>query len=134
MPSSIFERAAKKNGYEIVAGVDEVGRGPWAGPVYACAAVIDTRRIARSGLSGLDDSKKLNAAQRETLYAKLIEHAQVGIGYCTVEEIDSFNIYWARMLAMTRAVDALGLDPAMVLVDGNRCPRWDRPSVAIVAV
>ena len=59
--------------------------------------------------------------------------AVYGVGIASVEEIDSLNIYWARMLAMTRAVDALGLDPAMVLVDGNRCPRWQRPSVAIVA-
>ena len=57
----------------------------------------------------------------------------VGVGMASVEEIDTLNIYWARMLAMSRAVDALGIDPAMVLVDGNRCPRWERPSVAIVA-
>ena len=57
----------------------------------------------------------------------------IGVGIASVEEIDALNIYWARMLAMSRAVDALGLDPAMVLVDGNRCPRWERPSLAIVA-
>ena len=56
----------------------------------------------------------------------------IGVGIASVEEIDALNIYWARMLAMSRAVDALGLDPAMVLVDGNRCPRWQRPSLAIV--
>ena len=70
---------------------------------------------------------------REAIYARLIKVAVYGVGIATVEEIDSLNIYWARMLAMSRAVDALGLDPAMVLVDGNRCPRWERPSVAIVA-
>ncbi len=59
--------------------------------------------------------------------------AVIGVGIASVEEIDRLNIYWARMLAMSRAVDALGLDPAMVLVDGNRCPRWERPSLAIVA-
>ena len=69
---------------------------------------------------------------REAICAKLYKVARIGVGMAAVEEIDQLNIYWARMLAMSRAVDALGLEPAMVLVDGNRCPRWERPSVAIV--
>ena len=132
MPSSIFERSAKKQGYEIIAGIDEVGRGPWAGPVYACAAIIDTRKIARSGLAGLDDSKKLNLQQRETLYARLIEHAQVGIGFCTVEEIDSINILQASLLAMKRAVDALPIQPHYALIDGNKKPDLAVPCEAII--
>jgi ribonuclease HII len=122
MPSSIFERAARKMGHEIVCGIDEVGRGPWAGPVYACAAVIDTRKIAKCGLSGLNDSKKLNAQQRETLYARIVEHAQVGIGFCTVDEIDRINILQASLLAMKRAVEALPMQPHYALVDGNKKP------------
>jgi ribonuclease HII len=112
-----------------VAGVDEAGCAPLAGPVVAAAVVLDRNRFPR----GIDDSKALPAAVREAICARLYKVAVIGVGMASVEEIDALNIYWARMLAMTRAVDALGLDPAMVLVDGNRCPRWERPSVAIVA-
>jgi ribonuclease HII len=114
---------------EPLAGVDEAGCAPLAGPVVAAAVILDRARFPR----GIDDSKALPASVREAICAKLYQVARVGVGIASVEEIDSLNIYWARMLAMTRAVDALGLDPAMVLVDGNRCPRWQRPSLAIVA-
>jgi ribonuclease HII len=112
-----------------LAGVDEAGCAPLAGPVVAAAVVLDREKFPR----GIDDSKKLDLETREAIYARLTKQARFGVGICTVEEIDSLNIYWARMLAMIRAVEALGFDPAMVLVDGNRCPKWDRPSVAIVA-
>ena len=111
-----------------VAGVDEAGCAPLAGPVVAAAVVLDRERFPR----GIDDSKALPAATREAIYARLRKVALIGVGIASVEEIDTLNIYWARMLAMARAVDALGMDPAMVLVDGNRCPKWERPSVAIV--
>lgn len=111
-----------------VAGVDEAGRGPLAGPVVAAAVVLDPNCIPE----GLDDSKVLTAARRAALHARLIECARIGVGIATVEEIDEINIFWATMLAMTRAVEALGFAPAMVLVDGNRCPRWTHPSEAIV--
>jgi ribonuclease HII len=112
-----------------LAGVDEAGCAPLAGPVVAAAVVLDREKFPR----GIDDSKKLDLATREAIYAKLMVQARCGVGICTVEEIDSLNIYWARMLAMIRAVEALGFEPAMVMVDGNRCPKWDRPSVPIVA-
>ena len=112
-----------------LAGVDEAGCAPLAGPVVAAAVVLDREKFPR----GIDDSKKLDLATREAIYARLMRQARCGVGICTVEEIDSLNIYWARMLAMIRAVEALGFEPAMVLVDGNRCPKWERPSVAIVA-
>src|SRR4051795_8337797 len=112
-----------------VAGVDEAGCAPLAGPVVAAAVVLDREHFPR----GIDDSKALPAATREAICARLYKVAVIGVGMASVEEIDQLNIYWARMLAMCRAVDALGIDPAMVLVDGNRCPRWQRPSVAIVA-
>jgi ribonuclease HII len=112
-----------------LAGVDEAGCAPLAGPVVAAAVVLDRDRFPR----GIDDSKKLDLATREAIYARLMQQARCGVGICTVEEIDSLNIYWARMLAMIRAVEALGFDPAMVMVDGNRCPKWDRPSIAVVA-
>src|SRR5918993_262495 len=114
---------------EPLAGVDEAGCAPLAGPVVAAAVILDRERFPR----GIDDSKALPAPAREAICAKLYKVARVGVGLATVEEIDELNIYWARMLAMSRAVDALGFDPAMVLVDGNRTPKWERPSVAIVA-
>lgn len=112
-----------------VAGVDEAGCAPLAGPVVAAAVVLDRARFPR----GIDDSKALPAATREAICARLYKVAVIGVGIASVEEIDALNIFWARMLAMSRAVDALGLDPAMVLVDGNRCPRWERRSLAIIA-
>ncbi|MEA3031859.1 MAG: ribonuclease [Sphingomonadales bacterium] len=112
-----------------VAGVDEAGCAPLAGPVVAAAVILDRNRFPR----GIDDSKALPAPVREAICARLYRVAVIGVGIASVEEIDRLNIFWARMLAMQRAVDALGLDPAMVLVDGNRCPRWERPSVAIIA-
>jgi ribonuclease HII len=112
-----------------VAGVDEAGCAPLAGPVVAAAVVLDRNHFPR----GIDDSKALPAATREAICARLYKVAMIGVGMASVEEIDRLNIYWARMLAMARAVDALGMDPAMVLVDGNRCPRWERPSLAIIA-
>jgi ribonuclease HII len=114
---------------EPLAGVDEAGCAPLAGPVVAAAVVLDRSKFPR----GIDDSKALSAAAREALYDKLHKVARIGVGIASVEEIDEINIYWARMLAMARAVDSLGFDPAMILVDGNACPRWERTSVAIVA-
>lgn len=111
-----------------VVGVDEAGRGPLAGPVVAAAVILDRKRCPR----GIDDSKKLCMEARESLYGKLHQVARIGVGIATVEEIDRFNILWATMLAMTRAVEALGIEPGMVLVDGNRCPDWRYPATAIV--
>jgi ribonuclease HII len=113
---------------EPLAGVDEAGCAPLAGPVVAAAVVLDRNSFPR----GIDDSKVVPAKEREAICARLYKVAKVGVGIATVEEIDRLNIYWARMLAMMRAVDALGFDPVMVLVDGNRCPKWQRPSLAIV--
>jgi ribonuclease HII len=114
---------------EPLAGVDEAGCAPLAGPVVAAAVVLDRGKFPR----GIDDSKAIPAPKREAICAKLYQVARVGVGIATVEEIDRLNIYWARMLAMSRAVEALGFDPAWVLVDGNACPRWERPSKAIVS-
>ena len=111
-----------------LAGVDEAGCAPLAGPVVAAAVILDRGKFPR----GIDDRRICRCDKREALYAKLIKCAAWGVGIARVEEIDSINIYWARMLAMTRAVEALGLEPAWVLVDGNACPRWQRPSKAIV--
>jgi len=112
-----------------LAGVDEAGCAPLAGPVVAAAVVLDREKFPR----GIDDSKKLDLDTREAIFGRLQKVARIGVGMASVEEIDQINIYWARMLAMTRAVEALGFEPAWVLVDGNATPRWQRPSKAIVA-
>lgn len=111
-----------------LAGVDEAGRGPLAGPVVAAAVIFEGRRAPK----GIDDSKKLSAETRAELCHKIRRVAHVGVGVATVEEIDQINILWASMLAMERAVAALAIEPAMVLVDGNRCPRWTRPSQWVI--
>ena len=115
-----------------VAGVDEAGRGPLAGPVVAAAVVLPAKGVPR----GIDDSKKLCAGERERLCALLHQRACVGIGVVEADEIDRLNIYWATMKAMTLAVEALaqclGADPGHVLVDGNRLPRWSFTATAIV--
>ena len=115
-----------------LAGVDEAGCAPLAGPVVAAAVILDRDHFPR----GIDDSKKLPIQAREAIYGRLQKVAAIGVGIASVEEIDELNIYWARMLAMSRAVEALaqvaGFDPAWVLVDGNATPRWERPSKAIV--
>ncbi len=115
-----------------VAGVDEAGRGPLAGPVVAAAVVLPAKGVPR----GIDDSKKLPASERARLYARLRGCAIVGVGIVEPAEIDTLNIYWATMKAMTLAVDelarALGDVPGHVLVDGNRLPRWGYAATAIV--
>ena len=111
-----------------LARVDEAGCAPLAGPVVAGACILARDKFPR----GIDDSKNLPIEKREAIYAKLVKCSMWGVGIVSVEEIDQINIYWARMLAMTRAVEALGLEPAWVLVDGNACPKWQRPSKAIV--
>ena len=112
----------------LIAGVDEAGRGPWAGPVVAAAVILRGQVPA-----GLDDSKKLSAKRREAMFNELHDSdCLIGVGQASVVEIDAINILQATYLAMTRAVDALGEAPAHVLVDGNRLPKWRWPATAIV--
>lgn len=111
-----------------VAGVDEAGRGPWAGPVIAAAVVLSPDRIPE----GLDDSKKLSVAARERLFDQIRETAQVGVGRATVEEIDEINILQATLRAMARAVDALPAPPSAAIVDGNQAPTLPCPTHTVV--
>ena len=104
----------------MIAGVDEAGRGPLAGPVVAAAVIL-----CEGGIAGLDDSKKLSAKRRAELEALILSRCIVGIGMASVEEIDRINILQATFLAMTRAVEALPQAPAHVLVDGNRLPKLE---------
>ena len=113
----------------LVAGVDEAGRGPLAGPVVAAAVILDDQRP----IAGLADSKKLSPARREALFDEIRAHALCfSIAEASVEEIDRLNILQATLLAMRRAVQGLRLKPVMVLVDGNRLPVLDVPAEAIV--
>ena len=113
----------------LVAGVDEAGRGPLAGPVVAAAVILDDLHP----IEGLADSKKLTAAKRERLYDEIRAKALCcAIGEASVEEIDRLNILQATLLAMRRAVDGLRLKPTKVLVDGNRLPVLDVLAEAIV--
>ncbi len=122
-----FDRERRIGGQ--VAGVDEAGRGPLAGPVYACAVILDPARLP----TGIDDSKALSDAKRESAFAQVMERAlSVGIGVADVAEIDALNILQATMLAMRRAVDELAIAPAHVLVDGNRLPALPCPGEAII--
>ena len=116
----------------MIAGVDEAGRGPLAGPVVAAAVILGATPII-----GLDDSKKLSAKRRAVLEAEILASCQVGIGIASPNEIDTVNILQATFLAMTRAVEALcnqakGVHPFHILVDGNRLPRWQHSAEAII--
>jgi ribonuclease HII len=113
-PSFRRERAAMKRGVFPVAGCDEAGRGPLAGPVVAAAVILDPARIPR----GLNDSKKLDAEQREKLYARICATAQVGIAFGSRARIDRDNIRQASLWALSRAVLALPVRPRLVFVDG----------------
>lgn len=107
----------------VVCGIDEVGRGPLAGPVVAAAVIIDPARLPRDLRTHIDDSKKLERAAREDYAARLWECAGIGIGAASVREIDHVNILQASLLAMRRALDALPAVPQWALVDGNVNPK-----------
>ncbi len=112
-----------------LAGVDEVGRGPLAGPVVAAAVILDPQRP----IAGLDDSKRLSATRRETLAASIRERALAwALGRAEADEVDQINVLMASMAAMQRAVAALPLEPEHALVDGNRVPSLPCPATAVV--
>lgn len=114
---------------EIICGVDEAGRGPLAGPVFAAAVILDRNRP----IAGLRDSKKLNEARRDELAPLIREHAVAwAVAKASEEEIDRLNILQASLLAMKRAVYALQTVPTLALIDGNKCPVMRIQSIAIV--
>ena len=121
-------RLAQKVGGDTIAGVDEAGRGPWAGPVVAAAVILKPSDFPE----GLNDSKKLTEAQRERLFDEIFETSQVGIGLTTVTDIDRDNILQATMAAMSKAVAELSVPPQAVLIDGNKCPPLPCPGEPLV--
>ncbi len=117
-----FEHQAHEQGFEIVCGVDEAGRGPLAGPVCAAAVILPDGLV----IEGLDDSKKLTEKKRDMLYDIICEEAiAYGIAFASVEEIEEMNILQATFLAMKRAVESLNVKPDLALVDGNQKPSLD---------
>jgi ribonuclease HII len=119
VPNFSFESAALSQGHTIICGIDEAGRGPWAGPVVASAVILDAKNIPH----GLNDSKKLNEAKREVLFDPIMQSSQVGIGIVSAAEIDEINILQATFLAMQRAFDQLKTKPDLALIDGNKSPK-----------
>lgn len=115
----LYENEALSNGYEIICGVDEAGRGPLAGPVYAAAVILPKGHI----VEGVNDSKKLSEKKRELLFDKIIDECVCySIGTASEKEIDEINILQATYLAMKKAVDGLEIVPQLALIDGNRIP------------
>lgn len=135
-PTDALERAAGALDGALVVGVDEVGRGPWAGPVVAAAAVLDLAALPAEAAGLIADSKLLTGPRREAAHTAFGRHARVALGRAEVEEIDALNILHASMLAMRRAVEALlatlPRPPDLILVDGNRLPDWPYPGRAVV--
>ncbi|MCB1377488.1 MAG: ribonuclease HII [Alphaproteobacteria bacterium] len=117
-PGFDVERLAMARGLKIVCGIDEAGRGPWAGPVVAAAVILDPLNIP----PGLNDSKKLAEARREALYPAILASARVGVGVAEPDRIDRDNILAATLWAMTEAFGQLGVPVDLALVDGNRAP------------
>lgn len=124
-----YENIAYADGYEIVCGVDEAGRGPLAGPVYAAAVILPKGHI----IEGVNDSKKLSEKKRDELFDKVIDEcAAYSVGIATEKEIDEINILQATFLAMRRAVEGLNVKPDIALIDGNKTPGLDIEQRAIV--
>lgn len=128
LPNFDFEREALARGFARVAGIDEAGRGPWAGPVVAAAVILDPDDLPE----GLNDSKKLVPARREELHAIIMAKAEVGIGIVDVAVIDRDNILQATYAAMIQAVAALASAPVFAFVDGNRAPKFTCPAETII--
>ena len=128
-PDFSYELAAQKQGHAFVCGIDEAGRGPWAGPVVAAAVILDPRNIP----PGLNDSKKLKEAQRERLFAEIMASSKVGVGIADEARIDSDNILAATLWAMAEAARNLSAAPHYALVDGNRAPRLSCPVQTVIS-
>ena len=125
-----FENELSRSGFVDIAGIDEAGRGPLAGPVVAAAVILPPRFKLRD----LNDSKQLNPTVRETIYQELVRHPGIifGVGVASVEEIDQINILQATYLAMQRAVTSLGRHPQHLLIDGRPVPTFVIPQTAVV--
>ena len=127
-PTFTFESAAFALGHTIICGIDEAGRGPWAGPVVASAVILNPKNIPQ----GLNDSKKLNEPKREALFDPIVQSSHVGIGIVSAAEIDEINILQATFLAMQRAFDQLDVKSDLALIDGNKSPKLSCKTQTII--
>jgi len=127
-PTFELEEMCRSEGFQTVAGIDEAGRGPWAGPVVAAAVILDPDDMP----GGLNDSKKLSEKSRIRLYDEISATSDVGVGLADPKEIDAYNILQATFLAMQRAIANLAADPDMALVDGKLLPDLPCAGQAIV--
>ncbi|MDP2619683.1 MAG: ribonuclease HII [Hyphomicrobiales bacterium] len=127
-PSLAPEAALAEEVGGLVCGIDEAGRGPWAGPVVAAAVILDPGALP----DGLNDSKLLSAADRERLFGLIAARARIGVGVASREEVDAVNVLQATFRAMARAFAALSLAPAAALIDGNRAPDLPCPARTLV--
>ncbi len=127
-PDFAFEEKLQARHGAPIAGIDEAGRGPWAGPLVAAAVILDVTQLPE----GLNDSKKLSEARREDLYAQIIDTAHVGVGIADVARIDRDNILQATLWAMGQACKSLPRTPATAIIDGNKCPALDCPAYPLV--
>ena len=132
MPDFTYEEQAFLDGFTPVVGVDEAGRGSWAGPVVACAVILDPKVSPTELIAGLDDSKRISKKKRDKLNYLLTSSASIGVGVSSVEEIDRLNILQATFVAMKRSIENLGISPGMILVDGNTLPDWPYNSRPII--
>lgn len=123
-----YERTAAEHGFTVVCGIDEAGRGPLAGPVFAAAVILPQGVV----IDGLDDSKKLSEKKRDMLFEEIKERAVYAVASASEREIDEINILNATFFAMRRAFDALPQRPQAAFVDGNRLPKLPVPAKAIV--
>ena len=128
MPDLSVEDKKRQLDFNKIAGVDEAGRGPWAGPVYSAAVILNRNCIPE----GINDSKKISEKKRITLYDEIIINHRYGIGCATPDEIDQFNILEATFLSMRRALENLNIKPDYILVDGNLSPNFNIPHESII--
>ena len=123
-----YEGKAREDGFKMIAGIDEAGRGPLAGPVVASAVIVKDREFEHR----VDDSKKISPSVREKAFIEIMEKCYVGIGSASVEEIDRINIFNATLLAMKRAVEELSVRPDFLLIDGKMEVHLPQPKVCLI--
>ena len=128
MPDLSIEKKKNNLNYKLIAGVDEAGRGPWAGPVYSAAVILDTANIPAE----INDSKKMSEKKRNEIYSRIVSEHHCAVGIADVNEIDELNILQASLLSMKRAITNLLLKPDFVLIDGAHKPALDIDSENII--
>ncbi|MEC7830309.1 MAG: ribonuclease HII [Pseudomonadota bacterium] len=128
MPDLSIEKNKNNLNYKLIAGVDEAGRGPWAGPVYSAAVILDISKIP----ADINDSKKMSEKKRDEIYSRIVSEHHYSIGVADVNEIDELNILQASLLSMKRAITNLHLNPDFVLIDGVHRPNLDIDSENII--